>query len=169
MKAAPNKYEIRGETTVLFLRRRNAPPVECLIDTTDLPKIVGLGRSWCLQVRGNVGCKLAGGGHLKLHRWLLDAAVSLQVDHINRNELDNRRANLRLATNQQNHCNRKPRPENNKTGFRCVHLNALTGKYLAKVRRNYHYINLGTAYSTPEQASAAVEEFFRQEGISYAG
>ena len=40
-----------------------------------------------------------------LHRWLLDAPRNKQVDHINGDPRDNRRSNLRLATNRQNQWN----------------------------------------------------------------
>jgi len=40
-----------------------------------------------------------------LHRFILNPPDELVVDHINRNGLDNRRANLRVCTHAQNMCN----------------------------------------------------------------
>lgn len=40
-----------------------------------------------------------------MHRVLINAPPSLDVDHINRDKLDNRRSNLRLATRSQNRAN----------------------------------------------------------------
>lgn len=40
-----------------------------------------------------------------LHRIIMDAPPGIEVDHINRNPLDNRRENLRLCTHQQNGAN----------------------------------------------------------------
>jgi hypothetical protein len=42
-----------------------------------------------------------------MHRLLLSAPKELDVDHINRNTLDNRRSNLRLVTQSQNSMNMK--------------------------------------------------------------
>ena len=42
---------------------------------------------------------------LRLHRIISGAKGGEQVDHINRNKLDNRKENLRIVTNQQNSFN----------------------------------------------------------------
>ena len=43
-----------------------------------------------------------------LHRMLTKCPEGLQVDHINRNPLDNRRENLRIVTQRENIKNRNP-------------------------------------------------------------
>jgi len=42
-----------------------------------------------------------------MHRKILKAPDNFTVDHINHNGLDNRKANLRLATRSQSSCNRR--------------------------------------------------------------
>ena len=42
-----------------------------------------------------------------LHRFLMGEPLGLQIDHINGDTLDNRRNNLRFATNQQNSINQR--------------------------------------------------------------
>ena len=51
--------------------------------------------------------------YLTMHRVIMNPPEHMIVDHINRNPLDNRRANLRLSTPQQNSWNRSC-PRNSK-------------------------------------------------------
>ena len=64
----------------------------------------------------------------------------LQVDHINRDRLDCRRANLRLATRSQNQAN-KGLSVNNSSGYKGVNHNQ--GKYEARIRYADTRLNLG--------------------------
>jgi hypothetical protein len=54
-----------------------------------------------------------------LHRMILETPKGLSVDHANRNPLDNRRSNLRVATQSQQGANTVRRLSN--TGYRGVH------------------------------------------------
>lgn len=56
---------------------------------------------------------------VKLHRLLIPAARGIEIDHVNRNGLDNRRVNLRPGTPSQNKANR-PAPRNNTSGYKGV-------------------------------------------------
>ena len=44
-----------------------------------------------------------------MHREIINAPAGMQIDHINGNGLDNRKANLRLCNNAQNQQNRRKR------------------------------------------------------------
>lgn len=74
-------------------------------------------------------------------------------DHINGDTLDNRRQNLRPATpaqNVQNSCKRRT----NTSGYTGVQFHPKTGKWTAKVTKDYtiHYLGL---FKTKEQAADA--------------
>lgn len=86
-----------------------------------------------------------------LHRFILNAPDGLQVDHINGDGLDNRRANLRLATNAQNHCN-MPATQSNPFGFRGVEAMGSPGKFKARIKVEGQIIRIGP-FSTPEAAA----------------
>jgi hypothetical protein len=53
-----------------------------------------------------------------LHHLLMSTPRGMQVDHIDRNPLNNRRSNLRICAPHQNAANKTAQP--NKTGFRGV-------------------------------------------------
>src|SRR4051794_6479842 len=59
---------------------------------------------WYLDGRGYVSHSVTRGPELKLHRVILGLIPrdGLEADHINRDKLDNRRANLRIVTTAQN-------------------------------------------------------------------
>lgn len=62
---------------------------------------------WHLDTYGYaVRRKKAKSGWIKMHREIMNFP-ELQVDHISRNRLDNRKSNLRLVTNAQNMQNNK--------------------------------------------------------------
>lgn len=77
----------------------------------------------------------------------------MDVDHINRDKLDNRPDNLRLATTSQNRANITLQ-RNNSTGFKGVFLDK--GKFRAKIKSNGIQRFLGS-YSTAEAAAAAYD------------
>jgi hypothetical protein len=78
------------------------------------------------------------------------------IDHINGIRIDNRIANLRLATVKQNNENTSIRKDN-KTGCRGVHFSAREGKYVAKMEHNKRRIPIGY-FDRLEDAAIAVQK-----------
>jgi hypothetical protein len=78
------------------------------------------------------------------------------IDHINCDGTDNRIANLRLATPQQNAWNSR-RGKSNVSGFKGVHFNSRSGKYASSFRGGGQRRHLGY-FDTAEQAAEAYRE-----------
>lgn len=107
--------------------------------------------TWWLTSHGYVGTDVRrkGGGYRRvyLHRRVLKAPSGLEVDHRNRNKLDNRRANLRLATGTQNKRNAGPRrtyagkPTN--SPYKGVFLHRQSGRWNARIRHSGRQHSLG--------------------------
>lgn len=93
---------------------------------------------------------------VRMHRLLMNAPKGLLVDHINGNKLDNRIANLRLATKQQNSCNSR-RYKSNTSGIKGVSLVKYSGRWRAYIVINRKQIHLGI-FSTKEEAGVAYAE-----------
>jgi hypothetical protein len=78
----------------------------------------------------------------------------LLVDHRNNNSLDNRRANLRLATHAENCYNRPKIRTKTSSRYIGVYFEKSTGKWTAKIRVNGKRLWLGRFNSELEAALA---------------
>lgn len=99
---------------------------------------------------------------IRMHREVLSAPENMQVDHINRNRLDNRRSNLRIATKAENLRN-KVIYQNNKSGYRGVCWKTRDKKWAAQININQKRKHLGFFSSAEEAARAydkAAKEFY---------
>ncbi len=90
---------------------------------------------------------------VRLHRLILNAPQDLVVDHINGDSLDNRRANLRLATQAQNLYNRKKK-KNTSSQFIGVSFNKSHRYWGVQIKVNGKTIWLGSFDSEIDAAHA---------------
>ncbi len=91
---------------------------------------------------------------MRLHREIMNPPEDLLVDHRNGDSLDNRRANLRLATHSQNTCNsRKPSSETS-SRFRGVTFKKHIRKWGARIKYLRKEIYLGVFDSEIDAARA---------------
>jgi HNH endonuclease/AP2 domain len=90
---------------------------------------------------------------IRMHRVLMGEPDGFDVDHINGDGLDNRRANLRIATRAENLRNQRLSLRNT-SGFKGVCWDKDKGKWRAQIKLNWgnHYLGL---YTTPEEAHQA--------------
>lgn len=90
---------------------------------------------------------------IRLSRLIMNAPVGMQVDHRNRNTLDNRKANLWVCTAQQNSWN-VPMRRNNRSGFKGVSLVPPTNRWRATLTSLGRRFHLGY-FDKAEDANAA--------------
>ncbi len=97
-----------------------------------------------------------------LHREIvgLEAGDGFEVDHINRDRLDNRRENLRVTVRAENGQN-LPSQEGS-SRFRGVAFDKRRGKWTAQVKVNGRKHYLG-GFDTEEEAAAVAADFRRRE------
>ena len=97
---------------------------------------------------------------IRMHRELLNLDYGAKdkriVDHINRNKLDNRRENLRIATPSVNNANRGPTKANTSgyKGVRYIPHGKRRKRWLAEMRHNKKLVTIGI-YLTAEEAHEA--------------
>ena len=78
-----------------------------------------------------------------MHRLLMGALQSDVIDHKNRDGLDNRRDNLRVANRSLNAANSKHRADRSTSQYRGVYLERDTGKYRSEIRVNGKLLRFG--------------------------
>lgn len=150
------RYEIKvdGDIALIPLHGRKGKfHGWATIDVADLPMVERT--AWTLDPRGYVVGRPAGrDSPITLHRLLVYGfdAKGGTTDHINRDRLDNRRANLRKCDQAQNSRN-TTLAKNNTSGFKGVQKTP-EGRWKARITHNRKEIRIGH-YDTREEAAAA--------------
>jgi hypothetical protein len=101
------------------------------------------------------------GTTIRLHRFILNPPKDVQIDHVNCEKLDNRKSNLRKATNTENQRNVKKKTSVNgrkmSSKYKGVNLRKCTGKFIARISVNGERLFLGN-FLTEEEAAHAYNE-----------
>lgn len=136
-----------------------------LVDSEDLPKVQA--KNWWFMDGYAFGKE--NGKHIALHNFLMRPPEGKQVDHINRDRLDNRRSNLRLCTKAENLRN-KCTYKNNLSGFKGVRFYRWNKqeKWVARIRMDGKLIHIGT-FKTAELAAKAYDEKAKRIFGEFAG
>ena len=79
-----------------------------------------------------------------MHRFLMknELRIGLEIDHIDRNRLNNRKSNLRIVTRQENNMN-KSKYKTNNSGYPGVKWNKRLSKWQVQITINKKRIHLG--------------------------
>lgn len=158
MKAAEIRVRSEARVTngiaIIPLNQGN----EALVDVIDLPRLLNYRWRICTKKNGQVtgvrtACYLGPYTYktVFMHRMIIEAPEGMEIDHINRNPLDNRRSNLRVCTRSQNQQNRRP-----KRGFKYKGVFKDRGKYRAAMAVNK--VRFWTkSFDTEEEAAMAYD------------
>lgn len=160
-----------GTTVRVQLGGRNQTPIRGYMivdaqdaDLADVP--------WCMTAKGYAIRRLSPRKYILGHRAvamrMLGRAVARgeQVDHVNHDRLDNRRANLRIVTHAENQQHRRGKNRNNTSGFRGVSYDKRRNKWCAVVSVKARSFPCGR-FDSPEEAGRAAEAM--RKAIGYLG
>lgn len=147
---------VEGEVARIPLHgQRGAFYGYAVVDAADLPMVRDI--AWTVDPRGYVVGRPSGQASSRtMHRWLVfGEAKGSGVDHRDGDKLNNRRCNLREATQRQNSKNTRL-AKNNTSGFKGVS-KAGPNRWRARITVDLKELNLGR-FSSREEAAAAYDE-----------
>lgn len=136
-----------------------------IVDTMDLPLVSH--KLWRAINEQHLWYATSGSGQkgysqVMMHRIIAAAPKGVQVDHINGDGLDNRRANLRLCTSLENSRNRRISISNT-SGYKGVHWVRHLAKWEARITIRGERFSLGCYVCAADAARAyndrAIVEF----------
>jgi hypothetical protein len=125
---------------IIMRNRMNENIAEVIVDTEDIERIIKY--KWAIGTWGYPNTKIDG-NYVMLHRFILNEYDKDKIpDHINRNILDNRKSNLRIADKADNAANSKIF-KNNTSGVKGVSWSKQANGWRAYITRHYQTHELG--------------------------
>jgi hypothetical protein len=128
----------------IILHSRLGPDKVTVVDDEDYSVVSRY--KWCIHPKGYASARVNGKA-MFLHRFIMNPPAWKQIDHINHDKLDNRKSNLRVCTNLENHRN-MPKPHH----YVGVSINPGATRKIWRARLSNRW--LGT-FETQEEALAA--------------
>lgn len=125
--------------------------VKFFFDLIDYQKVKDF--TWHIDGDGYVSSKV-NGKFVQFHRYILNPPREMQVDHINHCKTNNRRNNLRLATQSQNQFNALTHKNKKYSRYKGVSYFFRTRKYKASICLNGKSHYLGSFETEVEAATA---------------
>lgn len=155
---AKNSHRIDGDVAFIRLRRRDGTELETMVDVGDLERVLAHPYRWCAHWdpdQRSFYCYARKdrlrGPPLRLHRFLMEPVPGgFTPDHRNRDTLDNRRSNLRLADGRAQCLNHGY--SIGASGLRGV--DTYRGRWRARIRVNGQLRHLGF-FATSQEAGDA--------------
>lgn len=142
------------------LHSRKYPNLYAIIDEEDLPLVSQY--RWCVYVKPHTTYAVAYREHdnslqtIRMHRLIMGDPPGLDIDHRNRNGLDNRKENLRAATRTQNMQNQR-RHRNSRYPYKGIARDKSGRYWRAAIYVNGRRKDIGR-FATPEEAARAYDE-----------
>lgn len=138
-----------------------------MVDDTDYDWL----NQWRWRLVAGYACRMRLKGedsssHIYMHRMIMDAPKGTEVDHINHDELDNTRQNLRIASHQENAWNRD-KQKNNTSGYNGVTWVKKAQRWRAAVAQDGKSIYLGQ-YKDIKEAVKARDAFVMEHRSGFA-
>lgn len=158
---------VRGDVVEVKLTRG----LVAIIDAEDAERVCQ--HKWCAIPGPNThyASRRSGKTSVMMHRVILNAQPGTEIDHINRNGLDNRKANLRYCTRSQNVANSRTASKTGKSSvFKGVWFRRekkYTRPWRALIRKggkrysSHHHTELEAALAYDELARQHFGEFAR--------
>ncbi len=153
---------------IIFLYKKDKIISETIVDDEDFEFLSKF--KWRLDSGYACRGKIINGKYktIFIHRELMNLTYvdqKTQVDHINRDRLDNQKSNLRIVTFIQNHQNRTSY-KGSKSKYRGIYFHKFSGLWHARGSLNNKVYSIGYFKSEDEAGKAASD--WRRENMPYS-